>query len=173
MHRLIFIAALGFTTAALAQTSSPPTPEAYVSRFGSRAQIVPAGEMTIDGKPVACKRVPTVLDPDLNDFALSLPGFIVLRPDVMRSVTTAVALWIYHHECAHIEGIVDESKADCFSVRRGKGEGWLTPQALEDVCAFISKGRASAVHLSGPARCAAMRQCFKEPAARSKPEAKR
>jgi hypothetical protein len=93
MHRLILIATLGLATAASAQISSPPTPEAYVSRFGSRAKIVPPSEMTIDGKP--------------------------------------------------------------------------------EVCAFISKGRASTVHLSGPARCTARRACFKEPAAKGKPDAKR
>jgi hypothetical protein len=106
-----------------------------------------------------------VFDPNLDDYAVSFPGFIVLRPDVIRTVTKAVALWIYHHECGHLHGIKDESEADCFAVARGQREKWFTPQALEEVCAFISKGRASPMHPGGPERCAAMRQCFKQPGA--------
>jgi hypothetical protein len=167
IYRLILIAVLGTATAVGAQPLAPQTPEAYVARSGNSARIVPANEMTIDGKAVACKRVPTVLDPDLYDFAMSFPGFIVLRPDVMRTVSTAVALWIYYHECGHVSGIKDEVGADCFSVRRGKSDGWLTPRALEEVCLFIGKAKADGEHPGGSARCAAMRQCF------IKPEAKR
>lgn len=147
-----------FSMSALAQ--EPLTPEAYVARIGHGAQIVPAGELTIDGKKVGCKQSPTVLDPNLRDFAMAFPGFIVLRPDVIATVTRPVALWIYYHECGHIHGIRNESKADCFAVQRGRRQKWLTSRGLGEVCNFIRKGRASHVHLSGPQRCAKMRQCF-------------
>lgn len=159
---------LGFAASASAQDQPPLTPEAYVARVGGGAQVVPPGELKIDGKQVVCKQRPTVLDPSLDDFAVSYPGFIVLRPDVFKTVTTAVALWIYQHECGHLHGIKDESEADCFAIQRGRREKWLTPQALEEVCTFISKGRASAMHLSGPDRCMAMRQCYKPTGASEK-----
>jgi hypothetical protein len=163
---IVAIAIVGLASSALGQVPETLTPEAYVARVGRGALVVPADELTIDGRPVACRRSPAVFDPNLADYAVSFPGFIVLRPDVIATVTKPVALWIYHHECGHLHGIKDESEADCFAVARGRREKWLTPQALEEVCAFISKGRASAEHLSGPERCAKMRQCYKEPSAR-------
>jgi hypothetical protein len=129
----------GLAASASAQAQPTLTPEAYVARVGRGAEIVPAGELTIDGRTVACKRSPAVFDPNLNDYAVSFPGFIVLRPDVITTVTKPVALWIYHHERGHLHGIKDESEADCFAVARGRREKWLTPQAIEEVCAFISK----------------------------------
>lgn len=162
MRPLIFtIALIGSAAVAAAQAQELLTPESYVAHVGRGAQVVPAGELTIDGRPVACKRSPAVFDPHLDDYAVSFPGFIVLRPDVIATVTKSVALWIYHHECGHLHGIKDESEADCFAVARGQRDRWFTPQALEEVCAFISNGRASSGHLSGPERCAAMRQCYK------------
>jgi hypothetical protein len=162
MRLLIHVAAIiGLGASAMAQDRLSPTPEAYVAHVGGGAQIVPAGDLTIDGRKVSCGRFPTVLDPNLNDFAVSYPLFIVLRPDAIATVTTTVALWIYYHECGHLHGINDESQADCFAVKRGQREKWLTPEALDGVCAFIRKGRASAAHLSGPERCTRMRYCFK------------
>lgn len=163
---VLMVTIVGFATTAFGQAQETLTPEAYVARVGGGAQVVPAGELTIDGRPVACKRSPVVFDHNLHDYAVSFPGFIVLRPDVIATVTKPVALWIYHHECGHLHGIKDESEADCFAVARGQREKWLSAQGLEEVCAFISKGRASAVHLSGPERCVKMRQCYKQPGAR-------
>lgn len=48
----------------------------------------------------------------------------------------------------------DENKADCFAVGRGRNEGWLTHEGLEQVCEFIGAGRADAMHPGGPERCA-------------------
>jgi hypothetical protein len=39
--------------------------------------------------------------------------------------------------------------------------GWLTPGGLDQVCDFISAGKADAAHPAGPERCAAMRACYR------------
>ena len=123
---------------------------------------MPNGKLSFDGRAFTCGKLPTVLDPLLNDYAAApYKGFIILNPKVMPKVATPVKLWIFHHECAHAQGIRDETKADCFSAQRGRREEWLTPEGLEQVCDFIGAGKADAVHAAGPERCAAMRQCYR------------
>jgi hypothetical protein len=99
-----------------------------------------------------------VVDPNLDDYAASFPQFVILNSRVIGKVATPVKLWIYSHECGHMFGGPDENKADCFAVQRGKRMGWLTPQGLDQVCTFISAARADSMHVSGPNRCALMRQ---------------
>jgi len=141
---------------------SNPTPADYVERNGGGASIVPAGKLVIDGYGMSCGQWATVLDPDLDDYAASYPQFVILNPRVIGNVATPVKLWIYSHECGHLLAGPDENKADCFAVQRGKRMGWLTTQALDQICAFISAAHADRMHLSGPNRCTLMRQCYRD-----------
>jgi hypothetical protein len=146
-----------------------PTPEAYVARSQGRATVVPSGQFVLDGRRVTCAGSPTVLDPNLDDYAIAYPRFIVVNPTLMNRVATPVKLWIYAHECGHVvrgwdqntgATRVDTAKADCFGVQRGRRDGWLTPQALNQICKFIGPGPADSMHSSGPERCEAMRKCY-------------
>jgi hypothetical protein len=140
-----------------------PTPEDYVERNGGGATVVPAGRLVLDGHRVSCGQWPTVLDPNLNDYAASTyPQFIILNMRYVGKVPTAVKLWIYSHECGHKLGASDENKADCFAIRRGRSAGWLTSRGLDQVCSFISAGRPDRWHPAGPERCALMRECYKQ-----------
>lgn len=139
-----------------------PTAQDYVERNGGGATIVPAGQMSIDGHRLSCGKWATVLDPNLNDYAASYPQFVILNMAYVTKETTPVKLWIYNHECGHLFGGPDENKADCFAVRRGRDAGWLTPKGLDQVCTFISAGRADALHASGADRCALLRQCYRK-----------
>lgn len=147
---------------ATAQALVPnPTPEMYVANNQGGSKVVPNGQLSFDGQPFTCGRFPTVLDPLLSDYAAApYKGFIILNPKLMPKVATPVKLWIFHHECGHALGIKDETKADCFSAQRGRRAGWLTPEGLEQVCDFISAGKADAAHSAGPERCATMRLCY-------------
>ena len=40
--------------------------------------------------------------------------------------------------------------------------GWLNAQGMKDICTFVSKLRATAVHLPGPQRCEAMRKYYRQ-----------
>jgi hypothetical protein len=149
-----------------------PTPQDYVETNGGGATIVPAGQLVLDGHRLSCGNRATVLDPNLNDYAAApYPQFVILNMPYVGKVPTAVKLWIYSHECGHLLGGPDENKADCFAVRRGRFDGWLTPQGLDEVCSFISAARPDAAHASGPDRCNLMRECWRRtepmPAARS------
>jgi hypothetical protein len=159
-----FVIALGAAASARAQPlKANPTPLDYVERNGGGASIVPAGKLVLDGRRIRCNGRPTVLDPQLNDYAAApYPQFVILNMPYVAKVPTAVKLWIYSHECGHLLGGPDESKADCFAVRQGRRDGWLTPQGLDEVCNFISAARPDAVHFGGAERCSLMRQCWRQ-----------
>lgn len=152
------VAALGF--AAPTATAGPPTPEQYVSHVGGGAKIIPVGQLVLDNRRLYCGQRPTVLDPKLDDYGAAYPGFLILNPRLLARVSTPVKLWIHAHECAHQFRGPDEETADCFAVQRGRREGWLTPEGLEEVCKFIAPARSTSMHLSGSHRCQAMRQCY-------------
>ncbi len=62
---------------------TPPKPEEYVATVGNGAYIVGAGELAIDGRVVNCGVRPTVIDPNLDDYAAAYPGFLILNPKLM------------------------------------------------------------------------------------------
>jgi hypothetical protein len=161
---IAFISVLACAANAAAQPlKSNPTPQDYVERNGGGATIVPAGQLVLDGHRMSCEDRATILDPNLNDYAAApYPQFVILNMPFINKVPTAVKLWIYSHECGHLFGGPDETKADCFAVSRGRAAGWLDAQGLEQVCSFINVARPDAAHLSGPDRCTLMRECFKQ-----------
>lgn len=163
---LIWLAALLGPTHAQGQPfAADPAPADYIRRSGDAA-LIPNGHLALDGHAEVCGQSVTVLDPRLNDYAAAFPRFIVLNPSLFAKVATPVKLWIYGHECGHVSGLRDEAQADCFGVVRGLREGWLTPQGLDQICAFIGIAQPDAAHFAGPERCALMRACYAKNAKR-------
>lgn len=143
--------------------SDTPTPEEYIDHVGGDAYLLGPGELKLDGHTQICGHRPTVIDSQLDDFGAAYPGFLILNPRLLKRVSTPVKLWIYAHECAHQFRGPDEETADCFAVQRGRRQGWLTPEGLEEVCTFIAPSKGDAMHLSGSHRCASMRKCYTDP----------
>jgi hypothetical protein len=141
-----------------------PTPEEYAAHVGGGAQIVNSGELKLDGRRQFCGQRPTVLDSQLDDYGAAYPGFLILNMRLMARVSTPVKMWIFAHECGHQFRGPDEETADCFAVQRGRRQGWLTPDGLEEVCKFISPAKGDSMHFSGGQRCDAMRKCYEDPA---------
>ena len=157
---LVFLAVIPVTIAA-STAQRPPTAEEYVRQVGGTAHIVSAGEFQIAGKKQSCGGRPTVLDDSLDDFGAAYRGFIILNPkrlDTLRS--SAVKWWIYGHECGHQYKGRDEDAADCFAVRRGQRQGWLTARGIEDLCQFFGSATGFFRHFAGVRRCQAVRDCF-------------
>ena len=140
-----------------------PTPEEYVAHVGGDAKLIGAGELKLDGRKVLCGQRPTVLDNNLDDYGAAYPGFLILNPKLLGRVSTPVKLWIHAHECGHQFRGPDEETADCFAVQRGRRQGWLTPEGLEEVCRFISPAKGDGMHFSGSHRCEVMRKCYVDP----------
>ena len=143
-----------------------PTPEEYVAKVGPEAKIVPPGDLVLEGRKVICGKRPTVLDNKLDDYGAAYPGFLILNPKLLAKVSMPVKLWIHAHECGHQYRGPDEETADCFAVQRGRRQGWLTAEGLEEVCRFISPAKGDSMHFSGSHRCDAMRRCFADPSVR-------
>ncbi len=156
---LVAIIVIPLTATGL-KSSGPPTPKEYVDHVGNGATIVRPGGLKLDSRRVICGRRPTVLDNNLDDYGAAYPGFLILNPRLLARVPTAVKLWIHAHECGHQFRGPDEETADCFAVQRGRREGWLTPEGLNQVCRFIAPAKADSMHFSGANRCDYMRKCY-------------
>ncbi len=140
-----------------------PTPEEYVAHVGNDAKIVAPGELRLDGRKMTCGHRPTVMDNQLDDYGAAYPGFLILNPRLIAKVPTVVKQWIFAHECGHQFRGPDEETADCFAVQRGRRQGWLTVDGLDEICKFISPAKGDSMHFSGSHRCEAMRKCYSDP----------
>jgi hypothetical protein len=143
-----------------------PTPEEYAAHVGGDAKILKSGELKLDGYKMTCGQRPTVLDSHLDDYGAAYPGFLILNPKLISKVSTVVKLWIFAHECGHQFRGPDEETADCFAVQRGRRQGWLTADGVEEICKFISQAKGDSMHFSGSHRCEQMRKCFADPSIR-------
>ena len=161
----VILVAAAIAAGATRAVGEPPTPEEYVAKVGGDAKIIPAGMLTIDGHKVICGKRPTVLDSTLDDYAAAYPGFLILNPKLLGKIkSTPVKLWIHAHECGHQFRGPDEETADCFAVQRGRRQGWLTPEALEEVCRFMAPAKGDNMHFTGTQRCEQMRACYADKA---------
>ena len=154
-----------FADAARSEEATP-TPEEYISQIGGEAHLLPPGEFVLDGRKQLCGQRPTVIDNTLDDYGAAYPGFLIMNPKLLNKVSTPVKQWIYAHECGHQFRGPDEETADCFAVQRGRRQGWLTPDGVEEICTFISPAKGDGMHFSGSHRCEYMRKCYADPSIR-------
>ncbi len=154
---------LSLWPAGSAPVAAGPTPEEYVAHVGGGARIVGPSELRLDGYKMTCGQRPTVMDDQLDDYGAAYPGFVILNPRLIAKVPTVVKQWIFAHECGHQFRGPDEETADCFAVQRGRRQGWLTPNGVEEICRFISPAKGDSMHFSGSHRCEIMRKCYADP----------
>lgn len=157
---------IGLSLFGCAAAIAGPSPEEYIGHVGGDARLVGSGDLRLDGRKVMCGQRPTVLDNSLDDYGAAYPGFLILNPKLMNRVSTPVKMWIYAHECGHQFRGPDEETADCFAVQRGRRQGWLTLEGLDEVCKFIAPAKGDSMHFSGSFRCDSMRKCYAEPEVR-------
>ena len=162
----VLLAAVLAVAAAATAADGPPTPDEYVAHVGGDAKVVPSGQLKIDNMRMLCGQRPTVLDNQLDDYGAAYPGFLILNPRLLAKVSRPVKLWIFAHECGHQFRGPDEETADCFAVQRGRREGWMSEEGVEEVCRFIAPAKGDAMHFSGSHRCEYMRKCFADPTVR-------
>jgi hypothetical protein len=143
-------------------TTSGPSLEQYVKQVGPDAEVIPQGQLKIDGKSMTCGKRPTVLNPNFDSWGGAFPGFLILNGKRITGLSTQTKLYIYSHECGHQFEGADETKADLFAIRRGVKWGWLDAEGMEDICVFISQLKGDSVHPPGPQRCETMRKYYRK-----------
>ena len=47
-------------------------------------------------------------------------------------------------------------------LQRGRRQGWLSTDGLEEVCRFIAPAKGDNMHFSGSFRCEQMRKCYED-----------
>lgn len=132
-------------------------PEAPLQAAES-AKLVQPGRLVIAGRRLSCGSTTTLIR-DFEGFAVS-STVIMLNMQALKDLPRQVQWLIYYHECGHILYGPSESAADCYAIKRGKREGWLTRQTLEDICAVFNISGHGPMHPDPEARCAQLRQCF-------------
>lgn len=163
----LYVGALLAASVAAGNLATPaaagPTPEEYVGHVGGDARILQPGDLKLDGFKMTCGQRPTVLDNQLDDYGAAYPGFLILNPKLIDRVPTVVKKWIFAHECGHQFRGPDEETADCFAVQRGRRQGWLSAEGLDEICKFIKPAKGDSMHFSGSHRCDQMRKCYADP----------
>jgi hypothetical protein len=118
------------------------------------------GSVLIAGRSLRCGNMRNVLDPHLPNLGLAAPGVVVFNPRQLGRWSDTVRLFVFHHECGHHHVGGDELAADCWAVKEGVREGWLSRDGLGQVCRSFGGGPATSTHPSGARRCASLDRCF-------------
>jgi len=133
----------------------------------------------IAGQPQECtdfrgRRVLTMQVADLGDvgraWVVNTIPYIIMDPELLRTLPPKLQLFFYSHECAHhVLGhwynrtIYNERDADCWAIKRGRDMGVLTRQEVVNFAPWLAKSGGSAWgHLPGPERAKHLLTCFDE-----------
>lgn len=118
------------------------------------------GTLNVAGHTLRCGTMRNVLDPRLPGLGLAAPGVVVFNPRLINRQSNTVRLFVFYHECGHHHVGGSETGADCWAAKQGVRQGWLTREALPDVCRSFGNGPATATHPAGSVRCSSLQQCF-------------
>jgi len=124
------------------------------------ASPVWAGSAVIGGVKMSCHAAQVVVNNDVPGPGFSVPGLLMFGPRYLRTYPPLVQRLIFMHECGHQYVGTDENAADCYAVTAGKRQGWLTPKGLAQACKALWHTQSDGVHLAGPERCDALKQCY-------------
>jgi hypothetical protein len=132
----------------------------FESCWPSYAQQVLGPDPIIGGASVQCAGVVSAVDRGLKYIAASAPGQIKLRPDFFQQPRLK-QLFIHAHECGHHLHGESETAADCYAVKTGRTEGWLTLQRLAEITAAEYWDKRDWPHAPGHIRGRQMLACYK------------
>lgn len=133
---------------------------ALTSATAGTAQTFQPGTFSIDGIPAGCGNVPIILDTSISDVGMSGHGLIYLNPTYFEGLQTGLRLWWLAHECAHHFVGPNELAADCWSIRKGRDEGWFPPEMFKSMERMFAHNRGDSEHPPGPDRVDHMQSCY-------------
>ena len=137
---------------------APASPLKHGAAALGQGRLVAPGRLVVAGRKLSCGKTATLLR-DFEGFAVS-STVIMLNMEALNDLPRPVQWLIYYHECGHILYGSSERAADCYAVRRARREGWLSDEALDDICAVFNISGHGALHADSERRCEELRQCF-------------
>ena len=126
----------------------------------AHAQMYPPGTFSIDGIPVVCGGVPTIVTPNIPDGGMNNGHAILMNPVALGNLPTVLKLYVYAHECGHSVVGANEMNADCWAIRTGRNQGWFPPQAFGYLMQMFQNNPGSLRHPPGEMRVRLMMQCY-------------
>ncbi len=133
----------------------------------NNATIKPPGTYRMAGRTLRCGNTDTIVSPRFWDYGGAMPGLIILNPNKLARLPRQVRLFVYYHECGHQYVDDDETAADCYAVRQGRRDGWLTPAGVKQICTRLFRNSSGdRFHAPGPARCSMLERCYADAAPR-------
>jgi Ribbon-helix-helix protein, copG family len=112
-----------------------------------------AASTRIGGETLSCPAATEIaIDNGASLFGLTdtVDRVIILNERRLGTQEPYFRRFVFLHECGHIHVGLDEAAADCWAVKRGKLEGWLTPDHLQSICKRSGGGE----------RCQALQACY-------------
>ena len=99
------------------------------------------GSVEIAGRRAYCEQAKFVrFDNSIptEGMASDRPGIIYLNYKQLKGLDPLIQLFVFNHECAHLNLRFGgtESLADCWAVKRGLQEKWLTKSVINGLCAL-------------------------------------
>ncbi len=136
--------------------------------------------ITLGGQELTCRdfrgqTVRSIHMEDLGDVAhariVNRMPIITLNKRRLDTLPDKLQVFFFHHECAHhVLGHVfyptqtSENEADCYAIKVGRREGYLSREDVESFSPYIAVSRGSAFgHLPGPVRSKRLLACFDDP----------
>ncbi len=120
-----------------------------------------AGTAVVGGRRMSCRPARVVLSRSTPHVGAARRGVITLNPRLLNRLPSVTRRIIFLHECAHQYVGANETAADCWAVRVGVRQGWLSERGVRQVCRAFAGSRGTGAHLPGPARCRAMLSCYR------------
>lgn len=157
---------LGLIAVAILLTFIPSRPEA-APRFTVAGQAMDCTDFR--GRSVLAIKVT-----DLGDvgraWVVNTVPYILLDPEVLRTLPKPLQIFFYAHECAHHTlghwynpSPQSEREADCWAINYGRNAGFFRRQTVVDFEPWLAKSKGSRFgHLPGPQRVKYMLSCFDE-----------
>jgi hypothetical protein len=119
-----------------------------------------AGSAVIGGVKMSCRPAKVVVGKSVPGPGYSVEGLLLFGSRFLRAYPPIVQRLVFLHECAHQYVGADEGAADCWAVKMGRKQGWLTPDGIRQACRVLWKTPADGAHLAGPERCDMLKQCY-------------
>ncbi len=134
------------------------TPPTHIASWGAQAL---AASASVGGRRLSCGTGKVIINNKMSAIGRASPSKreIYLNLRRLRGYNRTFQQFVFLHECAHMY-IVDESRADCWAIRRGLYRGLFSARSVDSICKALWNTPSGRYHFGGPNRCQHMKTCL-------------